>query len=162
MSHYIQCYQSPIGVLCIEADGQAVTSIHISDIVEDVPCFVTEETIRQLKEYFAGKRTKFDIPLHPKGTEFQRNVWHVLKAIPYGETRCYQDVATAVGNPRACRAVGMANNKNPIMIIVPCHRVIGKNGTLGGYAGGLDVKIKLLQLEKECQKRQKNDRTASE
>ena len=104
---------------------------------------------KQLDEYFAGKRKNFDIPIELNGTDFQIKVWKELLKIPYGETCTYLDIAKRVGNPNASRAVGMANNKNKIMIIVPCHRVIGSNKKLVGYAGGLDIKEKLLKLEKE-------------
>lgn len=109
---------------------------------------VIKETYRQLSEYFAGKRDSFDIPIKTQGTDFQEKVWNTLKQIPYGETRSYKDIAIAIGKPKAMRAVGMANNRNPIMIVIPCHRVIGANGQLIGYGGGLDVKEKLLTLEK--------------
>lgn len=102
----------------------------------------------QLREYFAGRRRDFDLPLAPRGTQFQLLVWRALRAIPYGETRSYGQIAAAAGNPRACRAVGLANNRNPIAIIVPCHRVIGADGSLTGYAAGLDIKARLLALEK--------------
>ena len=106
-------------------------------------------TRKQLDEYFAGKRKKFDIPIKLDGTDFQIKVWKELLKIPYGETCSYLDIAKRIGNPKASRAVGMANNKNKIIIIVPCHRVIGSNKKLVGYACGLDVKEKLLELEKE-------------
>jgi len=102
----------------------------------------------QLREYFDGKRKTFDLPLAPRGTEFQLTVWKALQAIPYGKTCSYGQLADKIGNPKACRAVGMANNRNPITIIIPCHRVIGSNGSLTGYAGGLDLKDKLIMLEK--------------
>ena len=105
------------------------------------------ETEKQILEYLDGKRTNFTLPLAPKGTDFQRKVWDALLTIPYGETRSYEEIAIAVGNPKGCRAVGMSNNRNPIMILIPCHRVIGKNGKLVGYGGGLDVKEALLELE---------------
>ena len=104
---------------------------------------------KQLDEYFAGIRKEFDIPIKLEGTDFQIKVWKELLKIPYGETCTYLDIAKHIGNPKAYRAVGMANNKNKIMIIIPCHRVIGSNKKLVGYAGGLDVKEKLLKLEKE-------------
>ena len=104
---------------------------------------------KQLKEYFAGKRKEFDLPLAPAGTEFMIRVWKALQAIPYGETRSYQEIAAMTGNSKACRAVGMANNRNPIAIMIPCHRVIGANGDLVGYGGGMDKKIFLLALEKK-------------
>ncbi len=103
--------------------------------------------IRELEEYFSGKRRDFTFHLDLRGTDFQLACWRALQAIPYGETRTYADIARAVGKPAAFRAVGMANNRNPIAIVVPCHRVIASNGTLCGYGGGLDVKRKLLELE---------------
>ena len=103
--------------------------------------------VSELKEYFAGKRREFSFPLDLRGTEFQIACWSALLAIPYGETRSYADIARAVGKANAFRAVGMANNRNPIAIVVPCHRVIASDGTLCGYGGGLDVKRKLLELE---------------
>ena len=102
---------------------------------------------RQLEEYFAGRRRQFDLPLDLHGTEFQKRCWQELLKIPYGETRSYADVARAIGNPSAVRAVGLANGQNPIAIIVPCHRVIGSDGSLTGYGGGLETKRKLLELE---------------
>ena len=103
--------------------------------------------LQQLDEYFAGKRREFSIPLDLRGTEFQLACWHALLDIPYGETRSYLDIAEAIGHPHAYRAVGMSNNRNPVAIIVPCHRVIASSGSLCGYGGGLDIKRKLLDLE---------------
>jgi methylated-DNA-[protein]-cysteine S-methyltransferase len=103
--------------------------------------------IRELEEYFAGTRRAFDFPLDLRGTDFQVACWRALLAIPYGETRTYADIARAVGRPQGFRAVGMANNRNPVAIVVPCHRVIASDGTLCGYGGGLDIKRKLLELE---------------
>jgi O-6-methylguanine DNA methyltransferase len=103
--------------------------------------------LQQLEEYFAGKRREFTFALDPRGTDFQLSCWRALLAIPYGETRSYADIARAVGRPKGFRAVGMANNRNPLAIVVPCHRVIASDGTLCGYGGGLDVKRKLLELE---------------
>lgn len=103
--------------------------------------------LRELKEYFAGERREFSFPLDLRGTEFQLACWHALLEIPYGETRSYRDIAQAIGHPRACRAVGMSNNRNPVAIVVPCHRVIASSGSLCGYGGGLDIKRKLLDLE---------------
>lgn len=108
---------------------------------------ILSNTIKQLDEYFNGSRRKFDLPLDFTGTSFQMKTWQELLKIPYGETRSYKDIAIAIGNPKACRAVGGANNKNPIIIICPCHRVIGKNGNLTGYGGGIDMKEYLLNLE---------------
>ena len=109
---------------------------------------LTDKTITQLIEYFEGDRKVFDIPYKLEGTDFQMKVWNALTTIPYGETRSYKDIAIQVGNEKASRAIGMANNKNPISIIVPCHRVIGSNGKLVGYESGLDMKEKILNIEK--------------
>jgi methylated-DNA-[protein]-cysteine S-methyltransferase len=108
---------------------------------------VLRDTERQITEYFAGRRRSFDLPLDPVGTRFQNDVWRALVAIPFGETRSYGQLAAQLGNPRATRAVGAANGKNPISIVVPCHRVIGSSGKLTGFAGGLEVKARLLALE---------------
>ena len=105
------------------------------------------DAFRQLREYFDGFRTRFDLPLAPQGTAFMRSVWNALCTIPYGQTVSYREVAAQIGNPRAVRAVGMANHRNPIPILIPCHRVIGSHGDLVGYAGGLDLKAALLKLE---------------
>ena len=106
-----------------------------------------KEAFRQLEAYLAGGLKTFALPLAPAGTPFQRRVWAVLETVPYGETWSYKQVAAAIGNPKATRAVGMANNRNPIAIVIPCHRVIGADGTLVGYGGGLDLKRRLLELE---------------
>ncbi|GGE43713.1 methylated-DNA--protein-cysteine methyltransferase [Pullulanibacillus camelliae] len=118
-----------------------------SDIVHDTEH--TSEPIRQLQEYFAGERQTFTVPICLKGTPFQKKVWHALQDIGYGETRSYKEIAEAIGNPKAVRAVGGANNKNPVSILIPCHRVVGSNGALVGYGGGLDKKEILLDLEKK-------------
>ena len=115
-----------------------------------MPSPLQREVDKQMKEYFEGERKEFDLPLRPEGTDFQKKVWNALLEIPFGETRSYQDIANAVGSPKACRAVGMANHQNPIIIVIPCHRVIGKSGKLVGYGGGLSMKEKLLLLEKGC------------
>ncbi|MCH5249925.1 MAG: methylated-DNA--[protein]-cysteine S-methyltransferase [Lachnospiraceae bacterium] len=107
-----------------------------------------KESKKQLKEYFAGKRREFDLPISLHGTDFRKKVWNVLRSIPYGETLSYGEVAAQIGNPKASRAVGGANNKNPVMIIVPCHRVIGADGSLTGFGGGLPAKEYLLAMEK--------------
>ena len=106
-----------------------------------------ERAFAQLQEYLTGKRQKFDLPLAPEGTPFQRRVWDALVDIPYGQTRSYKQLAEAAHSPRGYRAVGMANNRNPIAIFIPCHRVIGADGSMVGYGGGLDIKVTLLQLE---------------
>ncbi len=108
---------------------------------------ILKKAYNQLDEYFKGKRKAFELPLAPKGTEFQKKVWNALLTIPYGKTCSYKDIAIKIGNEKSCRAVGGANNKNPIIIVIPCHRVIGANGSLVGYGGGIDFKKKLLALE---------------
>lgn len=113
---------------------------------------ILKNTERQLSEYFSGKRNTFDLKLNSKGTDFMKKVWRELLNIPYGETRTYKEIAEKIGNPKGARAVGMANNKNPIPIIIPCHRVIGKNKKLVGYALGLDMKEFLLNLERKNKK----------
>jgi len=110
---------------------------------------VLKDASGQLKAYLAGELRSFSLQLEPEGTQFMQNVWKALAAIPYGSTVSYKDIAVAVGNPKASRAVGMANNRNPIPIVIPCHRVIGASGALVGYGGGLDIKIKLLEIEKQ-------------
>jgi methylated-DNA-[protein]-cysteine S-methyltransferase len=148
-------YDSPIGrLLLIGADGvlealyfpnEAKKPPIDEDRQYDETCFQT--ALRQLAEYFAGERQQFDLKIAPKGTPFQEKVWQELRRIPFGQTASYQEIAVRVGNAKACRAVGMANNKNPLPIIVPCHRVIGKDGSLTGFGGGLDIKKQLLELE---------------
>ena len=143
---YYDTYAGRIGIA--EEDG-AITHLIFSErdwTVEETD--LIKETKRQLDEYFAGKRKEFDIPTRLEGTEFQKRVREELRKIPYGKTVTYKDIAEAVGCPKGCRAVGLANNRNPISIIYPCHRVIGSNGSLTGYGGGLDVKEKLLELER--------------
>lgn len=139
---------SPIGALTLTEEAGQITCLRFGGApgANDVSPLL-DEAEAQLQAYFAGVRTTFDLPLAPKGTPFQRAVWDALRAIPCGETRTYAQIAAAVGNPKACRAVGMANNRNPIAILIPCHRVIGANGSLTGYAGGLAVKKALLALE---------------
>lgn len=143
-------YPSPIGTLCMEADEETVTGLYIceEDSCNDRENAVLRQAHKELTEYFSGKRYSFEVPVRFNGTPFQEAVWHALQDIPYGETRTYGEIARAVGNPKACRAVGGANHKNPIMIIIPCHRVIGADGSLVGFGGGLPVKEKLLALEK--------------
>lgn len=149
-------YKYPVGTLGIEEENGSISRVFFGDGVEKQG-IVTAETpqIRkaatQLDEYFAGKRTSFDLELAPHGTEFQQSVWSALQEIPFGEVRSYKEIAEMVGSAKACRAVGMANNKNPIVIIIPCHRVIGADGSMTGYAGGLPVKEYLLKLEKNCE-----------
>jgi methylated-DNA-[protein]-cysteine S-methyltransferase len=147
--------ESPVGFLTIAGDGEAVTALRMEDQAH--PPAGTEAWVRddraypdvveQLDEYFAGARTEFDVTLRLEGTEFQRRVWAGLLEIPYGETSSYGELATRIGQPRASRAVGLANGRNPVGIIVPCHRVVGSTGALTGYGGGLHRKRALLDLE---------------
>lgn len=146
-------YLTAIGEIGIAADDNAITDLYFSD--SPIPTDLTlhespiiKEAATQLREYLAGTRTAFTFPLAPQGTPFQLTVWQALQEIPYGETRSYKEIAVRIGKPKACRAVGMANNKNPLAIFIPCHRVIGSNGKLVGYAGGLGIKEKLLAMEK--------------
>jgi len=147
---------TPIGTLLIAGDADAVLQITFPSRGRAAKAEAgwvesqrgpVGEAIRQLREYFAGKRTGFDLPLAPRGTEFQRSVWRQLQEIPYGETISYGELARRVGNPKASRAVGSANGANPLPIVIPCHRVIAGNGTLGGFGGGLPMKQTLLALE---------------
>ena len=143
---------SPIGILAIAADGEYLTNLVFGTCVPDAQkgsSSVLDNAVSQLNEYFAGTRKSFDLPLKFDGTEFQNRVWRELQNIPYGKTISYKELAEKTGNIKACRAVGMANNKNPLPIIIPCHRVVGSNGKLTGYAGGLEVKKFLLELEQE-------------
>ncbi len=139
--------ETPIGPLSLQADESAVSVMRFGAGGAQDASPLLDAAEAQLREYFAGARRTFDLPLAPHGTAFQQRVWTALRAIPYGETRTYGELAAAIGSPNASRAVGMANHRNPIPIIIPCHRVIGANGTLTGYAGGLEVKRKLLALE---------------
>ena len=139
----ITCYyQTKIGRIKIAQEGDAIVEINVTDSEKEsereTP--LIKKTIKELKEYLEGKRKIFDIPIDTQGTEFQEKVWNALLEIPYGETKSYEDIAKMVGCPKGARAVGMANHNNKIIIIIPCHRVIGKNGKLVGYAGGLPVK----------------------
>ena len=146
MNYYI-VKNSPVGAYSIGYDGDVITSVTFGEAGESVPSPAALEAERQLAEYFAGTRKTFDLPIRMAGTEFQRKIWRALLDIPYGETRTYGDIARAVGNPRACRAVGGANHVNPICIIVPCHRVVASNG-IGGYGEGIEIKKFLLELER--------------
>jgi methylated-DNA-[protein]-cysteine S-methyltransferase len=146
---------SPIGELLLVSDGNALTGLHMQGgrtrrSLDPEWTRIDEpfaEVTRQLAEYFDGARTSFDLPLAPRGTGFQLEVWRALYRIPYGETRSYGQLATEIGHPDAARAVGKANGQNPIAVIVPCHRVIGADGSLTGFGGGLERKQTLLGLE---------------
>ncbi len=147
-SESIQIYESPIGPLSVTANERAITGISFGMAKREAePSKITQAAVKQLKEYFSGQRKVFDLQLEPAGTKFQKKVWEALSEIPYGETVSYRQIAEKINCPKGFRAVGMANNKNPIAIVVPCHRVIGTDGSLTGYAGGLSVKESLLQLE---------------
>ena len=163
MTYYTDTFDSPCGpLLCVVDEAGAVVRIEFcngrhslkiieklkdagAEVVEDAPR--TAEVRRQLAEYFAGERREFDLALAPQGTPFERAVWGELLKIPFGETRTYGEIAETLGRPGAARAVGRANSANPIPIVVPCHRVIGSDGSLTGFGGGLDAKSRLLELE---------------
>ena len=145
-------YETPLVKIGIAEEHGAITNIFFGTSVapeefETVETPLIRKAHKQLQEYFAKKRTVFDLPLAPEGTAFERDVWDALLTIPYGKVRTYGDIAAKVGNPKACRAVGRANGANPISIIIPCHRVIGANGKLTGYSAGMEFKEFLLKLE---------------
>lgn len=147
-------YDTKIGKVGIVDNGHHIIELYFAKDIEMQKIGLNEtlllkETAKQLEEYFAGKRKNFDLPLCPEGTVFQKKVWEALETIPYGETWSYKQVAEKVNSPKAYRAVGMANNKNPISILIPCHRVIGASGKLVGYGGGLEIKEYLLNLEQK-------------
>jgi len=147
---YYNTYKTAIGNICIGENNNHIVMIKFKEDVgsavkKETP--LIKETFKQLSQYFEGKRNQFDLPLHLDGTDFQVKVWNALLRIPYGQVWSYKRLAEEIGNPKACRAVGLANNRNPISIVVPCHRVIGSNGSLTGYASGLDNKRYLLDLE---------------
>ena len=141
---------SDAGLAAVLWENDSPRRVPLAITAEDPKHPVLREAERQLKDYFAGKRTSFDLPLDFHGTDFQKRVWKALLKIPFGETRSYGQIAHALGKPTAMRAVGAANGKNPISIIAPCHRVIGKDGQLTGFAGGLKAKAHLLALEQHA------------
>ncbi len=154
MKEKIWAYSFDIGEICIAENNLGISKVFFKNsdqktsdefIEEETP--LIRKTSNQLREYFEGKRKNFDIPLSIKGTEFQNKVWNELKNIPYGKTLTYKEIAEKVNSPKACRAVGLANNQNPICIIIPCHRVVGSNKSLVGYAFGVETKKYLLDLE---------------
>ena len=161
MKIYVTPFNSPIGTLYITSSDKGVVCISLSgkesllkDLERLVPDMELEENavknkrvIKQLREYFSGARKNFDLPLHVIGTEFQKLVWRQLKRVPFGQTASYKEIAEKIGKPQAMRAVGQANHRNPIPIIIPCHRIIGANGHLVGFGGGLDLKRFLLSHE---------------
>ncbi len=146
-------WESPIGTLAVAEDGSGISDLFLcrQDMPHGFPEATTpllREAVRQLGEYFSGKRKEFSLPLSLHGTPFQLDDWKALQAIPYGETRSYRQIAEQIGCPKGFRAVGMANHENPVMIVVPCHRVVAADGSLGGYACGLGAKRFLLDLER--------------
>ncbi len=155
MTTYYTYTESPIGSLLLAGDGENLHTLgfpsgkkrlrHEDGWIEDAAPFARVK--EQLRTYFAGERRHFDLSLAPRGTEFQQQVWSALRHIPYGETRSYKGLAKAIGNEKATQAVGAANGRNPIPVIIPCHRVIGANGDLTGFGGGLETKRFLLDLE---------------
>lgn len=159
MTTYYDYLETPIGSLLLAGDGQALSLVgfprgkerkrHAGDWVHDASKF--GDARKQLQDYFAGRLTEFTLNLAPAGTAFQCKVWTALQGIPYGETVSYGEIARRIGHPAASRAVGAANGKNPIPIIIPCHRVVGSTGKLTGFGGGLPTKVKLLQLEQQRQ-----------
>ncbi|MBE1529266.1 methylated-DNA-[protein]-cysteine S-methyltransferase [Sphingopyxis sp. OAS728] len=158
MTHYSKTIWSPVGELTLVADARGLAAIlwendkpdrvRLGALIENPDHPVLLDTEQQLGEYFAGTRRSFDVPLSFAGTDFQKRVWAALLAIPFGETRSYGEIAEQLGAPGASRAVGAANGRNPISIIAPCHRVVGSNGKLTGFAGGLEAKAFLLDLER--------------
>ena len=173
-------YNSPIGILRIGEDSGRITSLYLHQKENDSTydnsisqmqqnkqnrqhqqeqrSELLTEACRQLDEYFQGKRRNFDLPIGYAGTPFQKKVWRELQSIPYGETRSYEDIAVKIGSPRAVRAVGQANNRNPILLIIPCHRVIHKNGDISGFACGIAAKKYLLDLEKNFKNNTRQER----
>ncbi len=155
VTFYYWKFPSPVGPLAVAVTDRGLARLEFDRgqiPAQDRNIWIESEEKtracrRELEEYFAGTRRQFDLPLDLQGTEFEMRCWRALLEIPYGETRSYGDIARAVGSPKAFRAVGLANRNNPVAIVVPCHRVVGANGGLTGYGGGLDVKEKLLRLE---------------
>ena len=157
MTAFYAFYESPLGQILLTATGTALTGLHFvgekyypgiaSEWQRDTNVIAIKSAITQLDEYFSGKRKSFDLPLEPEGTEFQRQVWNALTKLRFGETATYAQLAQRIGNPKAVRAVGAANGRNPISIVIPCHRVVGADGSLTGYAGGLARKEALLRME---------------
>ena len=144
-------FDTPVGQMALAGEGDAISRLYLPGL--PLPRLASRETPllargrEELLEYLAGARRDFDLALAPQGTPFQQRVWAALREIPYGQTRSYRELAQAAGSPRGYRAVGMANHRNPIPILIPCHRVVGADGSLTGYAGGLELKRKLLELE---------------
>lgn len=163
-------YELPIGEVTLVCEKDALTELRFGRVVpehakesgmQEEPLEILDKAYKQLKEYFAGERKEFDLPLSTEGTEFQEKVWAALQTIPYGETRSYKEIAVQIGNENASRAVGMANNRNPLAIFIPCHRVVGADGGIVGYAGGTDIKAQLLELEQKTCMRTAGECTGS-
>jgi methylated-DNA-[protein]-cysteine S-methyltransferase len=147
---------SPIGPITLSSTEKGLAGVHFGAAIPPegiIDESVHRSAIQQLTEYFEGKRTVFELPLDLHGTQFQKAVWNKLQSIPYGETCSYGEIARSLGKPGAARAVGMANHDNPVAVVVPCHRVVGSDGSLTGYAGGLDVKKRLLAIESHNQQK---------
>ena len=146
-------FESPVGTIALAAEEEALVRLYLPNT--PTPRLMPHKTPLmewaegQLMEYFRGERQSFDLPVAPQGTEFQTRVWQALREIPYGQTRSYGEIARQIGSPKGFRAVGMANHRNPLPILIPCHRVVGSNGKLTGYAGGVELKGRLLELEKK-------------
>lgn len=148
---YAFVMNSPIGPLTLVEEDGALTEVCFGEKTEGLGVQQTpllDRAVQELHEYFGGRRKNFTVPLKPKGTLFQQKCWNALLQIPYGKTRTYGQQAAMIGQPKACRAVGMGNNRNPLPIFIPCHRVVGANGQLTGYAGGLNIKEILLTIER--------------
>lgn len=149
---YMYYYQTPLGKISIAEENGAITNLWFPGTPPPVEADLWETAVlkragKQLTGYFAGGTHAFTVPLAPEGTEFMKSVWDQLQTIPYGTTQTYQEIAVVLGKKNGARSVGLANNKNPVPILIPCHRVIGKNGKLTGYRGGVGIKQKLLELE---------------
>lgn len=148
---YAFVMDSPFGLLTLVEENGALTELRFGARIEGLCLQETpliQQAVQELEEYFAAERTVFTVPLAPQGTPFQQQCWKALLQIPYGQTRTYGQQAAMIGKPKACRAVGMGNNRNPLPVFIPCHRVIGANGRLTGYAGGMDIKEILLNIER--------------
>ena len=143
----LRLFANPSALVAILWQRERPNRVKLSAAAFDPQQPILKETERQLVEYFSGQRSEFDLPLRPGGSDFEQKVWRALRAIPFGQTRTYSDLAIAIGSPKAARAVGAAIGRNPLSIVVPCHRVVGANGSLTGFAGGLAAKATLLSLE---------------
>lgn len=149
MCIFVQNFDSPVGNIVVKSNGSAITDIFLGECASGNPDVLTQKAVNELKCYFDGTLTEFTFPIELSGTDFQKRVWKILTEIPYGKTVSYGDIAEKIGGKRYSRAVGGAVNKNPVLIAIPCHRVIGTDGSLTGFACGISVKKYLLVLEKE-------------